>query len=140
MNPVFDGEIFDENAADICRRLLDKDDVTRLGINGCKEIMSHPYFGDLNWDDVISDRMRPPFIPRIDINAASQSEIGTFAEDKAFHETVLTETDEAVYNNWNYTNHKAFAEEVIEFLIYERTTGKPLLPVPQQSTCCCTIA
>ena len=72
------------------------------------------------------------------MNAASQSEIGTFAEDKAFHDTVLTEKDEALYDQWNFTNPKAFAEEVIEFLIYERETGKPLLPIPNPK-CCCTI-
>ena len=139
MQPVFDGAKFDEDAADILRRLLDKNEVTRLGFHGCNEIMSHPYFRHLKWDDIISDRMQPPFIPRTDVNAASQSEIGTFAEDKAFHDTILTEKDEALYDNWNFTNPKAFAEEVIEFLIYERETGKPLLPIPQNPTCCCTI-
>lgn len=139
MHPVFDGDKFNEDAADICRRLLDKDDVTRLGINGCNDIRSHPYFGKLNWDDIISDRMRPPFIPLVDVNAASQSEIGTFLEDKTFQDTFLTEKDELMYDNWNFTNPKAFAEEVIEFLIYERTTGKPLLPIVHKSSCCCTI-
>ncbi|KAL7541524.1 hypothetical protein ACHAXR_013198 [Thalassiosira sp. AJA248-18] len=139
MHPEFDSNKFSEDAADLCRSLLDKKEATRLGVNGCSEIMSHPWFRELNWEEIISDRMRPPFIPPKDVNAASQSEIGTFAEDKTFHETELSEKDEAVYKNWNFTNNKAFAAEVIEFLIYERETGEPLLPIQQNTSCCCTI-
>jgi hypothetical protein len=28
---------------------------------------------------------------------------------------------------------------VIEFLIYERETGQPLLPISQHTSCCCNI-
>ena len=80
MHPEFDSEKFSENAADFCRRLLDKNEATRLGFNGCNEIMSHLWFRDVNWEEIISDRMKPPYIPPKDVNAASQSEIGTFAE------------------------------------------------------------
>ena len=139
MHPEFDSEFFSEEAADICRLLIDKDPTTRLGSKGCKEIMSHPYFGEVNWEEIISDRKRPPFIPPRDVNAASQSEIGSFPEDKQFHNTVLDEKDEAIYKDWDFTNSKAYAAEVIEFLIYERETGKPLLPMEVNTSCCCTI-
>jgi len=139
MTPQFDNKTFNDDAADICRRLLDKNEKTRLGVNGCKEIMSHPWFRDVKWESIISDRQRPPFIPPKDVNAASQSEIGTFAEDKTFHETVLDEKDEAVYKNWDFTNTKAFQAEVLEFLIYERETGQPLLPITMNTSCCCTV-
>lgn len=139
MHPKFDHKSFKEDSADICRRLLDKNEATRLGFGGASEIMSHPYFRQVNWEAIMSDRMRPPFIPRKDVNAASQSEIGTFAEDKHFHETVLSVNDQAVYDAWNFTNNKAFAAEVIEFLIYERETGQPLLPIQQGKSCCCII-
>mmetsp|Transcript_10214 Transcript_10214/g.22707 ORF Transcript_10214/g.22707 Transcript_10214/m.22707 type:complete len:161 (+) Transcript_10214:2072-2554(+) len=139
MHPEFDSEKFNEDAASLCRQLLDKNEATRLGANGCNEIMSHPWFRDVNWEEIIADRMKPPFIPPKDVNAASQSEIGTFAEDKKFHDTLLSDKDEAVYDFWNFTNHKAFAAEVIEFLIYERETGEPLLPMQQNVSCCCII-
>lgn len=139
MHPVFESKRYSEIAADICRRLLDKNAHTRLGVNGAKEIMAHPWFREVNWEMITSDRERPPFIPAKDVNAASQSEIGTFAEDKTFHETVLDEKDQDVYKDWNFTNEKAFAAEVIEFLIYERETGEPLLPMNPVSSCCCVI-
>lgn len=140
MDPVFDSKRFDDDAADLCRRLLDKKEKQRLGVNGCEEIMAHPWFRDVNWEMIITDRKRPPFIPPKDVNAASQSEIGTFAEDKTFHETVLEDKDEEVYSKWDWTNPRAFAAEVIEFLIYERETGEPLLPIQSHTSCCCTVS
>jgi len=130
---------FETDAADLCRRLLDKNEKTRLGYTGCEEIMAHPWFKNVNWEAIISDRKRPPFLPPKDVNAASQSEIGNFAEDKAYQETVITATDEEVYKDWDWTNPHAFAAEVIEFLIYERETGEPLVPIAQNATCCCEI-
>lgn len=139
MNPEFPPEKFEPDAADFCRRLLDKDEKTRLGRNGCEEIMAHPWFKSINWEAIISDRKKPPYIPPKDVNAASQSEIGNFAEDKAYQETVITPKDEEVYRKWDWTNPRAFSAEVIEFLIYERVTGEPLLPVTQHGSCCCNI-
>ena len=139
MTPQFDRTLFSEDAADICSRLLDKDQNTRLGANGCREIMSHPWFREAKWESIISDRQRPPFIPPKDVNAAAQSEIGTFAEDKTFHETVLDEKDEKVYEKWDFTSTKAFEAEVLEFLIYERESGEPLVPITVNTSCCCTV-
>ena len=137
---MFDPKRFDDDAVDLCTQLLKKDDKKRLGVDGCEEIMAHQWFKGVNWEMIITDRKRPPFIPPKDVNAASQSEIGTFAEDKTFHETVLEEKDEEIYKNWNWTNPHAFAAEVIEFLIYERETGEPLLPMQGNNSCCCTVS
>jgi beta-adrenergic-receptor kinase len=139
MNPEFPPERFESDAADLCRRLLDKNPSTRLGHNGCGEIMEHPWFKSLNWESIISDRKKPPFVPSRDVNAASQSQIGNFAEDNVYQETLLTVVDEEIYKDWDWTNPRAFAAEVIEFWIYERVTGEPLVPVTQNTGCCCTI-
>jgi hypothetical protein len=140
MDPEFNSEKFDANAADLCRRLLDKNPRTRLGANGCEEIMAHPWFKSQKWEKIISDRQRPPFAPpKHDINVMSRQEIGTFAEDKALQDIVIDERDEELYKHWDWTNPKAFSAEVIEFLIYERTTGAPLLPMTQNGSCCCNV-
>lgn len=127
----------DESAQDLCRSLLEKDPNKRLGSNGCKEIMIHPWFKSVRWERIISDTEEPPFIPPKDINAASQSEIGTFAEDK--NSLKLDEKDDEIYKDWNWTNPKVFAAEILEMLIYERDTGRPLVPLTVGGTCCCTI-
>jgi len=139
MHPDFQDSLFEKDAADLCERLLDKDEKKRLGANGCEEIMAHPWFKSLTWESIITDQKKPPYTPPKDVNAAPQSEIGTFHEDKKHHETVLEPKDERYYEDWEWTNPHAYAAEVIEFLIYERETGEPLLPVSQNTGCCCTI-
>lgn len=137
--PDFDRQYFDDKAADLCRRLLHKDRNKRLGSNGSKEIMMHPWFKTVDWDGIIADTVPPPFVPAHDVNAASQSEIGNFAHSKEISDTVLNIEDENVYKDWNWTSPKAFAEEVMEVLIYERRTGVTLVPISVSSACCCTI-
>ncbi len=139
MNPEFPESLFERDAADLCRRLLAKNEKERLGTNGCEEIMAHAWFKNSNWESIVADKKRPPYVPPKDVNAASQSEIGTFAEDKKYHECVINEKDEKVYSDWDWTNPHAYAAEVIEFLIYERETGEPLLPISQHTSCCCNV-
>ena len=142
MDPELDLQYFDDNSADLVRKLLDKDPTTRLGCgeNGCKDIMDHSWFDGCDWEAIITDKMVPPFVPRRDVNASSQSDIGTFTEDKKFHQTVLEEKDEKIYGDWAWTNKAAFQAEVIEFLIYERETGEPLVPMDNGSECCCAVS
>ena len=137
MEPVLADKYFNDSASHLCRALLDKDPRSRLGRNGCDEIMAHPWFKPVKWDKIISDVEKPPFIPLRDINAASQSEIGTFAEDR--NAPKLDDKDNEIYKNWNWTNPKVFAAEVLEMLIYERDTGRPLIPLTAGGTCCCTV-
>jgi len=137
MTPEFPESLFEPDAADLCQRLLDKNEDTRLGAKGCEQIMAHPWFKSLNWELIISDRKTPPYVPPKDVNAASQSEIGTFAEDK--ESVVIDEKDDKYYDDWDWTNPHAFAAEVLEFLIYERDTGKPLVPLEDQTNCCCNV-
>lgn len=142
MEPDLSTERFTPDAADLCRRLLDKDPCSRLGARGgCKEVMAHPWFKDVDWENIISDKKRPPFVPAKDVNAASQHEIGNFADDKSksTKDAEFDEADEANYKDWDWTNPKAFASEVIEFLVYEREFGRPLLPFDEDGSCCCTL-
>ena len=47
---------------DFIERLLEVDPMKRLG---GKTIKQHPYFKDINWNDYINLRVRPPFIPKL---------------------------------------------------------------------------
>lgn len=139
MEPSLDSPNFDPDSRDLCRKLLEKNEKNRMGANGCEEIMAHPWFKDTNWEDIISDKILPPFVPHKDVNALSQRDIGQFVEGKKYQETCWNEDDELHYKNWNWTNPVAYATEVMEFLIYERNSGVPLLPL-EQSDCCCVVS
>lgn len=141
MEPEFDSNLFDVHAADLCKQLLNKDETTRVGTaNGCRDIMEHPWFSEMDWEVIISNQQQPPFLPAREVNAAAQSVIGEFEEDKKFRSIVLEEKDLQVYKEWDWTNPAAYCAEIVEFLAYERRLGRPLLPMGMGDGCCCAIS
>lgn len=47
--------------------LLEKDVNKRLGtIDGAKEIIDHPWFKDLRWDQLEQRKINPPFVPSLE--------------------------------------------------------------------------
>ena len=133
MEPEFNDK-FDDNARDICLRLLDKDPANRMGMNGIEEIMAHPWFSELDWDEMKADRTPPPFVPKRDINAASQAEIGQFQDDYS-RKNELTEEDHKIYTSWNYTNAKMYQSEIVEFMTLEEENGT-IDPIIIDHGCC----
>ncbi len=55
----------------------------RLGKNGSEEIKSHPFFKDVDWDN-IRNTMKPPFIPEIE-NDYDTKYFETFEEEEPFY-------------------------------------------------------
>ena len=69
-------------AQDLIVKLLDKNRMTRLGVNGVQEILSHPWFKDLDMDKLLKKELTPPYIPKVkadlayfDKNLTSQTEV-----------------------------------------------------------------
>lgn len=48
---------------DIVNKLLAKREEERLGKNGVDEIKKHPWFININWEDLEAKRVSPPFVP-----------------------------------------------------------------------------
>lgn len=48
-------------------KLLTRDPNRRLGSGkaDAEEIKAHPFFKDVNWDDVVNKRIPPPYCPTI---------------------------------------------------------------------------
>jgi len=55
------------NAQNILRGLLDKDPLRRLGgrVDDADEIMTHPFFATINWEDLYRKKIPPPFKPEV---------------------------------------------------------------------------
>ena len=117
MEPEFEEGTIDHVMKDLISKLLIKDGLQRLGANGPAEVMAHPWFDDIDWDNI--DNIAPPMIPAKDINMATQSEIGSFSDEKAAKKLDLTEADQKLYSSWNFVSSKAFQEEIVEFKIIE---------------------
>ena len=43
--------------------LLEKDENFRLGTNDPADVMNHPFFGGIDWNEAANKMMQPPFLP-----------------------------------------------------------------------------
>mmetsp|Transcript_25928 Transcript_25928/g.19546 ORF Transcript_25928/g.19546 Transcript_25928/m.19546 type:complete len:104 (+) Transcript_25928:704-1015(+) len=57
--------IFTEHATSLLKGLLEKKPKSRLGYNGAKDVMNHPFFKKINWEDLEAKRVNPPYKPRL---------------------------------------------------------------------------
>ena len=55
------------DAVSLLKQLLVKEPSSRLGsgIDDADPIKRHPFFKDVNWDDVLNLRIRPPYFPKV---------------------------------------------------------------------------
>jgi len=59
-------EYLSENATDLLRKMLEKDQTKRIGfINGISEIKSHPFCSDINFEDLEKKKVKPTFTPAL---------------------------------------------------------------------------
>lgn len=49
--------------ADLINQLICRKQEDRLGKNGAKSIKEHPWFSDINWEDIVNRKVQPPFVP-----------------------------------------------------------------------------
>lgn len=71
-NPEVNGDI-SESALSLINSMMNKDPNERIGFGGDKNIKKHPFFAEVNWDDVYNRRILPPLLPRR-TNCASNAE------------------------------------------------------------------
>ena len=72
----------------------------------------------IDWDHI--SRSTPPMKPSAkDINTATQSEIGSFQDEKISKKLILTEDDHKLYEKWDFLSKRSFQEEVVDFLTFE---------------------
>ena len=58
---------YSDEFVDITLKLLNKDKTQRLGSNGdIDEIMNHPFFADLNKEDLLAGKITPPMKINLD--------------------------------------------------------------------------
>jgi serine/threonine protein kinase len=81
---------YSDEMMDIIGKLLDKDKSTRLGSKGdAQEILSHPFFKDLNIQDVMEEKMEPPFKPKIENEADFEKYFNVETDKSALKNTYI---------------------------------------------------
>ena len=90
---------FSEEAKDLINNLLILDPKKRLGAgkNGFTNLKNHPYFNDIDWDDLENKEMEPPFVPKIE----GKLDLKYF--DKIFTDEVNISKESDDLNNTNKT-------------------------------------
>ncbi|KAK9244752.1 hypothetical protein V1506DRAFT_295384 [Lipomyces tetrasporus] len=95
------------NSVSILQQLLTRDPWQRLGagINDAKDVMAHPYFSNINWNDIYHRRVQPPFIPTIDSPTDTRNFDQEFTREVPVLtpvNTVLTKADQEQFRGFSY--------------------------------------
>jgi len=99
--------------------LLHRDVDKRLGCmgRGSDEVKEHPFFRDIDWQQVYMQKYIPPLTPpRGEVNAADAFDIGSFDEEdtKGYK---LTEKDQELYQNFPLVISERWQSEVAETVL-----------------------
>jgi len=98
---------------DLLEKLFVVDPKKRLGAGGAHEIKEHPFFKEIDWEQLQSLAVVPPFIPDArTVHANSIGEVGEFSKRK-FRKVKLTEEDEKNYENFTYISEEGVQEEIV---------------------------
>lgn len=113
----FESPNFTPESIDFCKQLLNKDPTKRIG-QTTQELFDHPWFKDLNWGEMASDKTPPPFEPGKGLNMKDADEIGEF---KSLGKEVVLEDSDYPPEAWNYVSPKFFQSEVVWYLSWKDT-------------------
>lgn len=83
-------------AQDLIVKLLDKDRTSRLGVNGVEEILSHPWFADLDMDKLVKKELTPPYVPKVQEDFAYFDK--KLTEQTEVADTILTAAQRSIVN------------------------------------------
>ncbi|KAL9957916.1 hypothetical protein ACROYT_G034871 [Oculina patagonica] len=102
-----------DKARTVLAGLLEKNPTKRLGggPDDAKEVMKHPFFSTINWDDIYHKRVKPPFKPVV----KSETDVSNFDEDFTNEPVQLTPPEgnlaqiaeeEEAFDQFSYTPDK----------------------------------
>ena len=57
---------FSDELTDLVTKLTIKDKSQRIGANGVKEVLDHPFFASINFQELEAKLIKPPFKPKIE--------------------------------------------------------------------------
>ncbi|KLO17260.1 hypothetical protein SCHPADRAFT_846694 [Schizopora paradoxa] len=113
---IFDAILEDEplypitmprDAVSVLQKLLTRDPTRRLGSGqaDAEEIKAHPFFKDVNWDDVLNKRIPPPYFPTINGSADTSNFDEEFTKEQPTLTPVhgqLSSQDQAEFTGFSW--------------------------------------
>ena len=101
-------EFISSEAAELLRKLLERDPNKRLGggIRDAQEIKDHPYFKDVNWDDIYNKKVKPPIFMNYMSNMIHYyHKERLFANEDLFNKASDI-TSPNKFNGWSFINNE----------------------------------
>jgi beta-adrenergic-receptor kinase len=136
-DPVF---VADPTVVDLLKKIFKEDHTKRLGANGVHEIKEHPYFNEINWEQLERLEMKPPYIPNKDkVYAQTIGEVGEFNQGK-FRKMKITPEDDKYYADWAFISEEGIQAELAQALY--KIDNPPLASNQTQlanHSSCCTL-
>jgi serine/threonine protein kinase len=103
-DPKLDMSYLSENAKDLCRKLLIKDPLNRLGSGerDAADIKCHPWFECINWDAIKEKKIPPPYKPQLDQTTDTKHFPPEFTGMKLSPTDVESLKGEGAWDNFTY--------------------------------------
>ena len=107
----------DDNILDIINKLLKRKRSKRLGNKGCSEIKNHPWFKDIQWEQIENCTLTAPFVfdteDNFDDSYAQKQDNDSIYEGKK--ELYIIEVNESMtFKNFYFNIEEKIAEEEVE--------------------------
>ena len=94
-----------------------KDPLTRLGAKGAWQVRSHPWFSVLDWDNVMSRKVAPPFKPHLQ----GELDVGNFAEEFTGQDPVDSPAQPPRKHNELFRVSTWRGTKLFNYLLYKKT-------------------
>lgn len=104
-----------DESADLINKLLVRKPVNRLGFRGAAEVKSHPWFYDINWNDLLNKKITSPFIPKNGDNFDKKycegiEKLGN--DTRMRYESYLkNENFPYIFNNFTFINNEEYVND-----------------------------
>eukprot|EP00455_Lapot_gusevi_P005021 TRINITY_DN1211_c0_g1_i3.p1 TRINITY_DN1211_c0_g1~~TRINITY_DN1211_c0_g1_i3.p1 ORF type:complete len:305 (-),score=75.32 TRINITY_DN1211_c0_g1_i3:136-1020(-) len=127
--------ILPPQAVDLFSKIFRDSPRERLGADGINSIKAHPFFSDIDWEQLRAKKIPPPFIPeKHAVNAVGSTTIDPFYGK--WQDLTLTADDAVYYQGFDYVDLRDCEEEVCYALIRAENW---VPPPPEKVSGCCMI-
>ena len=103
---------FSSESIDFLKMLLERNSEKRLGSGpeGTKNLMNHPFFSKINWDDLNNKKIKPDVVPFVNGPSDCRNIDKMFTDERAREtpadESVMTNTikKQTTFDQWTFEN------------------------------------
>ena len=104
-DPIDFPHYISKNARSLITLLLDRNPKTRLGAkDDADEIKRHPFFSDINFDDVLNKRIKPEYVLNVKFDTDTSNFEQEFTREKAMisleDETLINKETQSAFENF----------------------------------------